>query len=212
MRTTLTAPSNMTSYEIIVNTGNKRYSGTDSQVYITLFGNNGKQTGKIHLKNSNNKDPFKRNQADKFRVQGEYIGELIKLRIEHDNTGRFPGWFLDRIFLTDLNDPNTKYMATCNKWLAKDEGDRQLSRELLLKKQTNEIIRNNQYKVTVYTGNRKDAGTDADVFITLYGNLGETNAIRLASNKKSFEAGQKDEFMIECTTVCELNKILIAHN
>ena len=29
----------------------------------------------------------------------------------------------------------------------------------------------NQYKVTVYTGNKRGAGTDADVFITLYGNF-----------------------------------------
>ena len=39
-------------------TGDKRGAGTDSQVYVTLFGNNGKQTEKIPLKNSNNKNPF----------------------------------------------------------------------------------------------------------------------------------------------------------
>jgi len=50
------------------------------------------------LKNSsNNKNPFERNQTDTFRVKGDYIGELVKLRIEHDNTGRLAGWFLDRV-------------------------------------------------------------------------------------------------------------------
>jgi hypothetical protein len=73
-------------------------AGTDSQVYITLFGTNGKQTEKIRLKNPiNNKDPFKCNQIDKFHVQGNNIGELLKLRIEHDNTGRDPSWFIDRV-------------------------------------------------------------------------------------------------------------------
>ncbi|CAF4484729.1 unnamed protein product, partial [Rotaria sp. Silwood2] len=232
MRTSLNGRSNMTSYEIIVYTGDKRGAGTDSQVYITLFGKDGKQTGKIHLKNSNNKNPFERKQTDKFCVKAEYIGELIKLRIEHDNSGRSSGWFLDRvsifyfflfsninisilfyqIVVTDLNDLKTKYIATCNKWLAKDEGDRQIARELILNKQASGIKNNNQYKITVYTGNKKDAGTDADVFITLYGNLGETGVIMLDNKKNNFEAGQKDEFTIECPTVGKLNKILIAHN
>jgi hypothetical protein len=33
-----------------------------------------------------------------------------------------------------LHDPETKYFATCNKWLAKDEGDGQISRDLMLHK------------------------------------------------------------------------------
>jgi hypothetical protein len=85
-------------YEIIVITGDIRGAGTDSQVYVTLFGDHGKRTEKLPLKNSsNNKNPFERNQTDTFRVKGDYIGELVKLRIEHDNTGRLAGWFLDRV-------------------------------------------------------------------------------------------------------------------
>lgn len=85
-------------YDIIVITGDIRGAGTDSQVYITLFGSDGKRTEKFHLKNSStNKNPFERNQTDKFRLKGDYVGDLVKLRIEHDNTGRGPGWFLDRV-------------------------------------------------------------------------------------------------------------------
>jgi hypothetical protein len=87
----------VTSYEILVFTGDKRGAGTDAQVYITLFGSNGKQTQKIHLKDSNNKNPFEQKETDKFTVQGEYIGELTKLRIEHDNSGFSSGWFLDKV-------------------------------------------------------------------------------------------------------------------
>jgi hypothetical protein len=85
-------------YEIIVITGGERGAGTNSQVYVTLFGDDGKRTEKLHLRKSEtNKDPFERNQTDKFRVKGDYIGELVKLRIEHDNTGRLAAWFLDRV-------------------------------------------------------------------------------------------------------------------
>ncbi|CAF4705088.1 unnamed protein product, partial [Rotaria sp. Silwood2] len=179
-----------TSYEIVVYTGDKSGAGTDSKVFITLFGNNEKRTQKIQLKNSNNKDPFEKNQVDTFHVESDYIGELTKLRIEHDNTGRGPGWFLDRIVVTDLKNSSTKYIGICNRWLAKDEDDGEISRDLILKKQTSEMKRNNTYKIIVSTGNQKDAGTDANVFITLSGNLGETGPMKLTSKMKSFETGQ----------------------
>ncbi|CAF4587849.1 unnamed protein product [Rotaria sp. Silwood1] len=202
-----------TQYHITVITGDKRGAGTDSQVYVTLFGDDGQRTEKLHLKKSaNNNNPFERNQTDEFRVKGDYIGELVKLRIEHDNTGRFAGWFLDRIVVIDMFDPTTKYFANCKKWLSKDEGDGQISRDLILYKDINRGRGNNKYKITVYTGNKLGAGTDADVFITLYGDLGESGAIVLDDKKNNFESGQKDEFTIECPSVGEINQILIAHN
>jgi hypothetical protein len=48
----------------------------------------------------------------------------------------------------------------------------------------------NKYRVTVYTGNKRGAGTDADVFITLYGKLGESGAMILDDKKNNFEAGK----------------------
>ncbi|CAF2130421.1 unnamed protein product [Rotaria magnacalcarata] len=204
--------SYMTSYEILVYTGDKRGAGTDSNVSITLFSKNGKQTGKIPLKNSNNKDPFERKQVDKFCVKGDYIGELTKLHIEHDNSGRSSGWFLDKIVVTDLFDPKTQYVATCNQWLAKDEGDRKISRDLTLHKQQTTTQKSNYYKITVYTGNKSGAGTNSDVSLTLYGNLGEAGPMKLANQEDNFEPGKKDEFTIECQNVGELNQIFIAHN
>jgi hypothetical protein len=34
-----------------------------------------------------------------------------------------------------MRDPNTKYTGICNKWLAKDEDDGLISRDLVLKKE-----------------------------------------------------------------------------
>ena len=52
-------------------------------------------------------------------------------RIQHDNTGFMPGWFLERVIVTDLKHPKWKYYFPCGQWLAKDEGDRLISRDLL---------------------------------------------------------------------------------
>ena len=46
----------------------------------------------------------------------------------------------------------------------------------------------NQYKVTVYTGDKRGAGTDANVYITLFGDAGESTEMRLdTKGKNDFE-------------------------
>ena len=52
------------------------------------------------------------------------------------------------------------------------------------------LFADNQYKIAVFTGTARGAGTDANVFITLYGNLGETGAIMLDDKKNNFESGK----------------------
>jgi hypothetical protein len=52
------------------------------------------------------------------------------------------------------------------------------------------FIADNQYKVAVYTGNKRGAGTDANVYINIYGNLGETGAIMLDNKENNFESGK----------------------
>jgi hypothetical protein len=55
---------------------------------------------------------------------------------------------------------------------------------------SNFIFIDNQYKLTVYTGKHAEAGTDADVFVTLYGSLGKSDVIMLYSKKNDFESGR----------------------
>lgn len=41
----------------------------------------------------------------------------------------------------------------------------------------------------MFTGNKRGAGTDADVSIVLYGSLGDTGEWRLDDEKNNFERG-----------------------
>ena len=121
-----------TDYEIVVVTGDKKLAGTDSNVFITLFGPRNKSTAKLELVNSNNRDKFEKGRTDIFKLTNlPYVGPIQKVRIEHDNSGKAPGWYLERIVVTDLKDPKVKYYCPCAKWLAKDEDDGQISRDLI---------------------------------------------------------------------------------
>lgn len=47
-----------------------------------------------------------------------------------------------------------------------------------------------KYKITVFTGDKRNAGTDADVSIELYGSLGNSGDIKLDNQENNFERGK----------------------
>lgn len=85
----------LTEYEITVITGDKQGAGTDANVFLTIYGKSG-QTEKLSLK-SKGKNKFERNSSDLFTVKASCVGPMTKVRVEHDNTGHGPGWYLERV-------------------------------------------------------------------------------------------------------------------
>ena len=65
------------------------------------------------------------------------------------------------------------------------------------------------YEVVTVTGDRKGAGTDANVLVTLYGLRGTSK--KLALNPKPgtnpFERGNSDIFQVTCNNVGPLRRI-----
>ena len=60
------------------------------------------------------------------------------------------------------------------------------------------------YHVSVKTGKERGAGTDANVFIKIFGSKGDTGTLKLISaenTKNKFEAGRIDLFKLESTDI-----------
>lgn len=76
---------------------------------------------------------FSFHRKDEFKIECPSVGEINKILIGHNNKGTGPGWFLDRILVEDLNEHRI-YEFPCNRWLATDEDDGQISRFLFPKK------------------------------------------------------------------------------
>jgi lipoxygenase homology domain-containing protein 1 len=74
-------------YEVSVVTGAEKGAGTDANVSIILYGENG-DTGLRPLKQSF-KNLFEKGQTDKFIIECLDLGELQKLHVEHDNSSFF---------------------------------------------------------------------------------------------------------------------------
>lgn len=68
-------------------------------------------------------------------------------------------WFLDSI--TVYVNGSERFYFPCNKWLAKDEGDGQICRDLFAVGADSQGDLTH-YEVKVYTGDKRAAGTDAN--------------------------------------------------
>ncbi|POI32547.1 hypothetical protein CIB84_003701 [Bambusicola thoracicus] len=222
------------TYEVHVLTGSVWGSGTDANVFLSIYGIERGDTGERQLKRSNNLNKFEKGQVDVFTIKAIDLGELKKLRIRHDNSGSSPSWFLERVEIVDLKESTTYYFP-CQRWLAVEEDDGQIVRELVpvdeafVKKDSENDgqslatlgleqkgrSKSTTYIVKVKTGDKKNAGTDANVFITLYGSKDDTGIVSLKAsklNKNKFERGKIDEFTVESVDIGDLKKIKIGHD
>ncbi|KAL6113992.1 loxhd1 [Pungitius sinensis] len=197
-------------YEVVTITGDERGAGTDANVFVTLFGDYG-ITPKVHLA-SKSRTAFERGKTDVFRIRTHNVGPLEKIRIEHDNTGLSSNWFLDRVVVTDVIRPHLRFYFACNNWLSKVEGDCLHVRDLLGSMDPMVIPKYNKYIVSVFTADVKGSGTDADVFINIFGEFGNTGERRLNNDKNNFEKGTEDKFTIEAPNLGKVRKISIGHN
>ncbi|XP_061134122.1 lipoxygenase homology domain-containing protein 1-like isoform X3 [Syngnathus typhle] len=207
-----------TTYTIKIKTGEKKYSGTDANVFVSLFGEND-DTGIINLKACKNyKNKFEQGAINEFIVEAVDLGELEKLRIGHDNSGGSPGWFLDWVEI-DAPSQGLRLRFPCGRWLDRGEDDGAIVRDLYpAELQTELYAPFVPYELKIYTSDVFGAGTDADVFIVLYGQKGVcTLQKHLCVNKRErrlyFERGSEDMFIVELEDVGDIiEKIRVGHD
>ena len=110
-------------YEIIVHTGEKEESGTDSLVSFILSGEDD-ETDVRNLSDSMRKT-FRKGSEDRFVMAvPRRLGNLTYLRIWHDNNGKgaMKSWFLSFVVVKDVQ-TGEHYEFICNKWFAVEKGE-----------------------------------------------------------------------------------------
>jgi hypothetical protein len=117
-----------TAYQIRVKTGCQSGAGTDAKVYITLYGTVA-TSSETRLDTLDYND-FEKCDDDYYRFNSNQdLGDLQMIRIRHDNTEDDPGWFLESVRITNLR-TNKTWDFPCKRWLAVDEEDHQISRQI----------------------------------------------------------------------------------
>jgi hypothetical protein len=92
-------------------------AGTDSRVYISLFGSAGEVIDEYVNPPGNS---WERAQTDRFGIKAD-VGDVHRIRIRHSDTGENPGWFLQKVTIKNLKTKRV-WEFPCECWLARSHG------------------------------------------------------------------------------------------
>lgn len=123
-----TTGENAPSYEVIIQTGPWRGSGTTANVSLVMVGEEG-ESDPIALMDET-KALFSRGSTNEFLVSlPKSLGRLLYLKVWHDLSGINSSWYLDYVIIRD-KDTEQQYIFACNRWFALEKGDGSVSRVL----------------------------------------------------------------------------------
>ncbi|XP_058971580.2 lipoxygenase homology domain-containing protein 1 isoform X1 [Pocillopora verrucosa] len=196
-----------TTYQVTFKTGDRPNAGTSAKVQFELFGDTGK-TEPILLSEDKSLRLFERGNSDKFKVDTRDVGKIEKLRVNHDNSGRDPDWYLEEVTI-DVPDKGEQYIFPCHRWLMGSQRNVDL-----IPAETKDLSQEVDYRIMIKTGDENDAGTDANVNFQMFGKKGKTQnfSLREEGDKKRFEKGRMDKFLIRTRDIGKLTSVRISRD
>ncbi|XP_044062213.1 polycystic kidney disease protein 1-like 2 [Siniperca chuatsi] len=109
------------NYLISVQTGHRKNSGTTANVTVKLTGSEGESD--THNLTDPDKPVFERGAVDMFLLATPFpLGEVQNLRLQHDNSGGCPSWYINKVTIQDLQTRHVWHFF-CDCWLSGDRGD-----------------------------------------------------------------------------------------
>uniref|UniRef100_A0A4X2KD29 Oxygen-regulated protein 1 n=1 Tax=Vombatus ursinus TaxID=29139 RepID=A0A4X2KD29_VOMUR len=199
-------------WKITVVTGDFEKAGTTATVSLYAYGEK-RSSGPIIL-GSGKHQLFNPNSADIFKINLKDIGELYKIRIGHDNSGKDPSWYLEEIKLEEIASGEV-FSLTVDCWITENEDDGDTCKEIAINRPKKKPLPLVAYEIHVYTGSKLGAETDANVLINLIGTRGDSGKRKLhqsKNNKVKFQQAQVDIFVVRAVSLGDLKKVLISHD
>ncbi|XP_074481384.1 polycystin-1-like protein 2 [Sebastes fasciatus] len=115
-------PGAQYNYLIAVQTGNRKNAGTTANVTVRLTGSEGESD--IQNLTDPDKPVLERGAVDMFLLATPFpLGEVRNLRLQHDNSGGHPSWYINKVTIQDLQTQHVFHFL-CDCWLSADHGDK----------------------------------------------------------------------------------------
>ncbi|KAK7506931.1 hypothetical protein BaRGS_00001782 [Batillaria attramentaria] len=198
-------------YKVTVWTGDVPGGSTDANVHITIVGEDDMlPKTRLWHRQGTSKFCFVRGSKEVFYLKSPKLGNLRMITIEHDGLEKRHSWYLDRLEIQCM-DTKRVWIFTCKNWLSMHHGDFRIKRDLE-PKEKEKVWR--EFEVTVETGQKRLAGTDANVYITVHGTEGSSTKIHLnAKNRKDcFQKGMVNKFRIRVHDIGEIRSLRVEHD
>ncbi|VDK21875.1 unnamed protein product [Taenia asiatica] len=157
----------LTDYRITVVTGDFDGAGTDSQVFLVMFGEHG-ESPQFKLSSLDQQDLFSSGAVSKFIIRTANLGDISHVRVSRDSSGSNSGWFLKRIIVEDPSRSQCCYLFNCNDWISLSDST-DVNNSQVIRREASHIQSGYEYHVTFHTLEFHGAGTTSDVFLKLYG-------------------------------------------
>ncbi|XP_023776871.1 lipoxygenase homology domain-containing protein 1-like [Cyanistes caeruleus] len=205
-------------YHVYVHTGDLEQAGTDSAVYLCIYGKRG-DSGLRLLQKTCVPVTFQRGMVSVFEVEAVSLGKLQKVLLRCEASTKSQHWYCDKVIVREAEN-NSEYVFNCERWLPfMSQGiilsEIELYPQEFEKNQQLKIQEANEgeWKITVVTGDFETAGTTATVFLYAYGENKASGPILLGSGKQQlFNPKSEDTFKINLRELGQLYKIRIGHD
>ncbi|KAG8570827.1 hypothetical protein GDO81_011437 [Engystomops pustulosus] len=181
------------------------------KINVIIYGSDGK-TKDIFLPQDSKTHYFLPGSKDEHLVTIKDIGEIYKIRVVGDHLPTAPGWHLESIHMIE-KETHQAVTFDCNCWLFVDAGKEEAIKEFRVF--SDQLIPVNQYIVSVHIGDHWGAETLANVYITLYGERGDSGARKLHKSSNpgdKFTRNKVDSFEVEAVSLGELRKVVLGHD
>ncbi|XP_078800525.1 polycystin-1-like protein 2 isoform X2 [Oryzias latipes] len=114
-------PGAQYNYLVCVQTGHRKNAGTSANVTAKLVGSDAESS--IHHLTDPDKPVLERGSCDMFFLSTPFpLGEVRHLRLQHDNSGGHPSWYVKKVIIQDLQNHQVFHFF-CDCWLSSDRAD-----------------------------------------------------------------------------------------
>ena len=197
-------PIENSNYVLRIHTSDRKYAGTNANLFFTLTGTDGELTASI---DSDQRRLFERNKTNFITIFGNDIGNILSLNISRDTNNRGPGWHVGTVQIE-----STTTSLTTPKWLGYDSW--------IPTRERGGLTRNSGtlwYRITVRTSNRFKSGTDANVLFEFFGTgtgVGSpiTLPYRISGDGGIFERGKTNQRTFSGDDIGDINRLRISHD
>lgn len=190
-------------FSVKLYTSDLRGAGTDGDVSVSLHGDKGFIGG---YRLPAQRAAFERAKCDTFDLLGTDCGRLSKIEVELKPSGLLDAWHLAHVEVLDKGDGRV-YVFPCNKWLNKESPRVELAEGMVAGGEAPKVL----YTATVWTANKRGAGTDDKVLLEVVDDKGRMLSgapYELRDSTNNFEQGRVDSFQIEVPADQALSNVI----
>jgi hypothetical protein len=197
-------------YGIETMTSDVTCAGTDANVSVALIGlKDGKTTRSRAVKLENSLNTFERGALEEFEIGPvPDVGDLVAIEIGHDGTSVGSGWRCDRVAVWNLATPEQRFHFPIDAWFNKNEPPRVVSVAAL-----DPEAERAAYLIDASTSDVKDAGTNANVTVCIFGDRGDSGFLKLNTSPDTFQRASEASFtIVDAKNVGAVTHVVVGHD